>query len=377
MSEYQYIAFRATDSPVSEKNLAYMRRQSTRAEITPWSFDNEYHFGDFRGNAEEMLRRGYDVHMHYANYGIRTLLVRLPHGFPDGKSAKHYLDGESVRFLKDKKGRGGILSISPYFESGELDPLWDLDDLTDRLVPLCSEILDGDLRPLYLAHLAVGCDDDHDPEETAEAPVPAGLGELSDAQRALAELYQISDSLIEAAKQGSPSLPRQQDRQAELKSWLAAQSQATKDEWLVGLLDDPSSSPRSEILARFRDASGRPHWPTVDLKRTIAQLWSAADDIQQKKKAKAAAKAARQRAAKLKKMAADPSPYLKKTEQLVAERSTAAYGKASKLLAELREAIADTKQAGLAEKQALKLKTKNPTRHHLAAALKREGFLSK
>lgn len=61
MSEYQYIAFRAIDGPVSEKNLAYMRRQSSRAEITPWSFDNEYHFGDFGGDALEMLRRGYDL----------------------------------------------------------------------------------------------------------------------------------------------------------------------------------------------------------------------------------------------------------------------------------------------------------------------------
>jgi hypothetical protein len=41
MSEYQYIAFRAIDGPVSEKNRAYMRRQSSRAKITPWSFENE------------------------------------------------------------------------------------------------------------------------------------------------------------------------------------------------------------------------------------------------------------------------------------------------------------------------------------------------
>ena len=78
MSEYQYVAFRATDGPVSVKNLEYMRRQSSRAEVTPWSFDNEYHFGDFRGNAEEMLRRGYDLHLHYANFGIRKLVIRLP-----------------------------------------------------------------------------------------------------------------------------------------------------------------------------------------------------------------------------------------------------------------------------------------------------------
>ena len=45
MSEYQYVAFRAIDAPVSEKNLKFMRQQSSRAEITPLSFENEYHFG--------------------------------------------------------------------------------------------------------------------------------------------------------------------------------------------------------------------------------------------------------------------------------------------------------------------------------------------
>jgi hypothetical protein len=57
MSEFQYIGFRAIDRPVSEANLGYMRKQSSRAEITPWSFDNEYHYGDFGGDAIEMLRR--------------------------------------------------------------------------------------------------------------------------------------------------------------------------------------------------------------------------------------------------------------------------------------------------------------------------------
>src|SRR6266481_2088225 len=104
MSEYQYIAFRAIDSPVSEKNLEYMRRQSTRAEITPWSFDNEYQYGDFRGDAVEMLRRGYDLHLHYANFGIRKLLIRLPHGPPGAHAIKPYTARNLLQFLKDKQG---------------------------------------------------------------------------------------------------------------------------------------------------------------------------------------------------------------------------------------------------------------------------------
>ena len=158
MSEHQYVAFRAIDRALSEKNLAYMRQQSSRAEITPWSFENEYHYGDFHGNAMEMLRRGYDIHLHYANFGIRTLLIRLPGGFPDARAAKPYLDGESLRFVKDKNGPGGTLAIEPSYEPDDLDELWEPAKIFDRLVPLRSEILDGDLRPLYLAHLAVARD---------------------------------------------------------------------------------------------------------------------------------------------------------------------------------------------------------------------------
>ncbi len=377
MSEYQYVAFRAIDGPVSKQNLAYMERQSTRAEITEWSFENEYNFGDFRGNADEMLRRGYDIHLHYANFGLRTLLIRLPGGFPDSKAAQPYLDDQSVRFMKDKKGRSGILSISPFYESDAIEDLWDLGNLLDRLVPLRAEILEGDLRPLYLAHLAAACDGNHDPEETIEAPVPAGLGKLTDAQLAMAELYGLSNALIDAAAQDGPEKAPTMDRQSQLKSWIGVQSQTVKDQWLAGLLEGASSTVRSEILMKFRDESGTSTWPVVKLNRTVAQLRKSAEAIHQKKKDKAAAKAARQQAAKLKKMAADPTPFLKEVERLAAERNTDSYKKASKLLAELRTALAGTRQVGLAEKQAIQLKAKYPKSHHLTAALRREGFVPK
>lgn len=119
MSEYQYVAFRAVESPVSEKNLEYMRRQSSRAEVTPWSFDNEYHYGDFGGNALEMLRRGYDLHVYYANFGVRKLMIRLPQGWSDAAAAKPYLASDGVEWEKDKSGAGGSLVVSPFHEPGD------------------------------------------------------------------------------------------------------------------------------------------------------------------------------------------------------------------------------------------------------------------
>src|SRR5688572_28648211 len=118
-----------------------MEKQSSRAKITKWSFSNDYHFGDFRGNALEMLRRGYDLHLHYANFGTRTLMIRLPNGLPDIEVAKKYLDGESLRFVRDKNSQAGCLVLEPAYEPDDFEELSDIEELVDRLVPLRAEIL--------------------------------------------------------------------------------------------------------------------------------------------------------------------------------------------------------------------------------------------
>lgn len=76
-------------------------------------------------------------------------------------------------------------------------------------------------------------------------------------------------------------------------------------------------------------------------------------------------------------MASDPAPYLQQSEQLVSQRSTDAYQQASELLADLREALAESGQANLADQQARKLKKKHPTLNHLTAALRQKGFVPK
>ncbi len=376
MSEYQYVGFRAIDEPVSEKNLEYMDRQSSRAEITAWSFDNEYHYGDFHGNAQEMLRRGYDLHLHYANFGTRTLMIRLPHGLPDPQASKPYL-GDELQFVKDKSGDAGILSIEPCYEPGALDELWDLADLVERLVPLRAEIIDGDLRPLYLAHLAIALDDNHDPEEIEEPPVPAGLGKLSAAQVALAELYGLDEHLLAAAAQNSPDLAPQADIQKQYAEWVQQMPASHKDALLARLMAEPHSSVRRELLIEFVKARPGSPWPTVDSNRTISDLLAAAEQVKEESGRQKAEKAARDRAKKLAKLAADPQPALRKTEQLVEDRTSDAYREIAHLLADVRDALAGTPRSGLADQHAQKLKIANPTLKVLVSELRKQGFLKK
>lgn len=377
MSEYQYVGFRAIEKPVSEKNLEYMHQQSSRAEITPWSFDNEYHFGDFHGNASEMLRRGYDIHLHYANFGTRTLMIRIPRRLTDDPAAAPYFELETISFDADKESSEGILRIDPCYESGDLDYLMNIEEMLERLKNLRGEILDGDLRPLFLGHLAVAMDFNHDPEETPEGPVPAGLEKLTPAQEALAELYGLSSSLIAAAARGGPRFASKCDTSLQFKEWLLKQPQATKDAWLAELTSDSDSHLKSDIRAAFRKSQQPPDWPTVTRDRTIAELWAMADEIQQANDDQSARDAARARAKELAPLAADPSRVLLETEELAKLRKGEAYDVIVNRLSDLREALADTDQSDLAEKQAQKLKKLFPTLRALIQRLKEAGFLAK
>jgi hypothetical protein len=377
MSEYQYLTFRAIDGPLSEEALQFMRRQSTRAEIDEWSFTNEYNFGNFGGDAIEMMRRGYDMHLHYANFGYRTLMIRLPAGFPDMKAAEEYIDEDGLTWHKDKKGPGGVLEIDPYYDSDEREDLWNLEDIFKDLFPIRSELIEGDLRPLYLAHLAVSRDSNHDPEEIQEAPVPAGLGSLTQAQMALAKLYGIDKHLIAAAAELAPAAPAGQDRGAMYAQWLRQQSEADKNAWLEELMSNPESRIRLKLLTQFREEQPGVGWPTAPSTRTIAELEEAAKPIREGARVKAKADATRKRAKYLRDIAADPASTLKKTEELVSLRSTENYGQAAQLLADLREALADSGGPEIAEKQAQKLRKANPTLRLLVSALRKKGFLPK
>lgn len=172
MSEYQWIEFRAIDAPLDDDALSFVRKQSTRAEISRWSFTNEYHFGDFHGDVEGMMRRGYDLHVHYADFGIRCVAIKLPDGFAYAEALAPYLLDHEITWQPDDKGTGGILTFDPEGDAGSWGRMEDVEELAGDLIPLREMIFCGDFRPLYIAHVSFNCED-----EDTEPPVPVGLGE--------------------------------------------------------------------------------------------------------------------------------------------------------------------------------------------------------
>jgi hypothetical protein len=399
MSEHQFIHFLAIDQPLNDDQLAYMRRQSSRAEITPWEFANEYHYGDFHGNAPEMLRRGYDVHLHYANFGVRRLMFRLPSGLPcDSNRFKAFRPEFGVDWMADpspraalpkgegktkrpvparlQKGEGrtaGILRICPEADAGSYDEYFDdLDSLLREIAPVRELLMAGDLRPLYLAWLACTGDD-----EAMEPPVPAGLGDLAPSLLAMAEFYQIGQDLLAAAAERSPAAPQSVDPDEAIKNWIDRQPQNGLRELVRRLLTSSAAAARAETLARIRGESPATAWPVAEPARTLGELRASALGVEKVRieRAKKAAEAARRK--RLAGIASHPEKLIAKVLELVKIRSVKNYNQAAEELADLREALGSETGPARVRAVAEKLRRANPSLTRLVSALRKKGLLEK
>jgi hypothetical protein len=78
MSEYQYYEFAAIDRPLTDRQMGELREISTRADITPTSFVNEYQWGDLKADPQELLAKYFDAFLYFANWGTRRCTFRVP-----------------------------------------------------------------------------------------------------------------------------------------------------------------------------------------------------------------------------------------------------------------------------------------------------------
>jgi len=370
MSEYQSIHFAAVDRPLDDKQLAFMRRQSTRAKVSRWQFTNEYHFGDFHGDAKQMLRRGYDVHLHYANFGVRRLMFRLP-ALPWPKDVfDAYAMIEGVDWAPDRRGEAGTLCFDPEADAGTYaEGFWELEEMAAALPGVRRRLIAGDPRPLYLLWLA--CEGD---EAAVEPPVPAGLGVLPAELELLGRFYELSPELLAAAAEQSPDTPPEPDEKKRVRAWIDRRSFDELRAFAARVLTEGEAAARAEALAQARQQAGGADWPVAEAGRTLGELQEAARSQQKGRQRRERAGEQRARKKRLATLAADPKQAIARVKQRVKGRTIDDYQQAAAELAELREALGPQgeRQARAAAEALVRA---NPTRHHLKAALRNKGLL--
>src|SRR5262245_43620738 len=119
VSEYQYYEFAAVDESLTDKQMEELRALSTRAEIAPTSFVNEYHWGDFKGDPRKLIVDYFDAFLYFANWGTLWCMFRLPKVAVDLSAMKRFNTDDAIEI--STKGKRVIVDICLEDEAVDYD----------------------------------------------------------------------------------------------------------------------------------------------------------------------------------------------------------------------------------------------------------------
>jgi len=246
MSEYQYYYFEAIDKPLTDQQQKELRKISTRAQINSRRFENEYNWGDLSGDVESMLKKYFDVHLYYANWGTRIIMFKVPAQTVDFSLLKEYDNGETVCV----KTSGNYVIVDITADCDGPDEWWEESEKINKYVSFRDDLMAGDYRCLYIAWLA-GYYEDTQKKKTP--PIPPGMKKLTGTLKAFVDfMYLDEDTLttaLESASDNEPSLPTLK----EIKDWVAGLPDKDRQKILVDLLQEktPAQIIQSELRNRF------------------------------------------------------------------------------------------------------------------------------
>src|SRR5260370_25755790 len=212
MSEYQRYEFMTIDRPLTREQLDAVNALSSHIEASFTHALIESHWRDFKHDTINVLHEFFDGFLYWANWGAPELAFRFPHGILPADLIDGFDLDDFATFTRYPDY--DILDI--HFGEMEGPDEWTEYEL-GSLIAIRDELMEGDLRALYIVWLASqpmreGYDEDEDEddedeeeedEEISVPPVPPGFGTLTAAQQALAELLRVPQELLVATARHS------------------------------------------------------------------------------------------------------------------------------------------------------------------------------
>lgn len=333
MSEYQYYEFQALDQKLTQADQTYLQKLSSRVRLSATSASFVYSYGDFRGNPKQVLDRCFDVMLYIANYGTRQLIFRFPKQLVDPTIFKPYCVKHCISLSETEKSI--ILDLE---FNGEDYYTWIEDDNNwlRNLVALRDNLMQGDLRALYLAWLRSGFNEYAEiaPEDAIEPPVPPNLKKLSPALKEFTDFFMVDEDLITAAATESQSA---QTIAEPITDWITALPEAERNQYLLRVVNGETHV-GAELLLHLREQHGSQSSPTgTDSQRTLADLMAIAEGKQQQREKKQKQAAVRAREKQLKTLAPQAELLWKVVLELIEQKKSNSYAQAVAHLVDLRE----------------------------------------
>ncbi|HCF85670.1 MAG TPA: hypothetical protein DEV72_10755 [Ktedonobacter sp.] len=351
MSEYQRYEFMAIDRPLTRVQLDAVNDLSSHIEASSTHAIIEYHWGDFKHDPIEVLHEFFDGFLYWANWGAPQLALRFPHGILPADLIDGYDLDDFVTFTKYPDF--DIFNI--HFGEMEGPDEWIEYDL-GSLVTIRDELMEGDLRALYIVWLASqrmseGYDEEEDEEDGDEGeeeeisvpPVPHTFGTLSEAQEALAELLQVPEELlVAAARHSKASVSSTVD---DFAAWVKLLPPDRQNDYLVRLAHNEPGLSRLFVkelreLSQDKTTAMPPTGEHVTYARLLAE--SKAVKVQLEREQREQEQAARLR--HLQDIRDQQDDYWHQVDLAVMRGTGTGYDEALRLLIELREAADQFKE---------------------------------
>ena len=233
MSEYQRYEFMTSDRPLTRAQLDAVNALSSHIEASSTHALIEYHWGDFKHDPIDVLHQFFDGFLYWANWGAPELAFRFPHGILPVDLIDGYDLDDFVTFTQYPDY--DILDI--HFGEMEGPDEW-IEYELGSLIAIRDELMEGDLRALYIVWLASqrmieSYDEEEDDEIISVPAVPPALGTLTAAQQELAELLQVpQELLVAAARHSKAAVPSTGD---DVAAWVKLLPPDRQHEYLVRL----------------------------------------------------------------------------------------------------------------------------------------------
>ncbi len=354
MSEYQRYEFMTIERPLTGEQLEAVNALSSHIEASSTHAMIEYHWGDFKHNPIDVLHKFFDGFLYWANWGTPRLAFRFPHGILPGDLIDGYDLDDFVTFTKYRDH--DILDI--HFGEMEAPDEWTEYEL-GSLIAIRDELMEGDLRALYIVWLAgqgmiegYGEEEEYDEEEHEGEeedyeinvpPVPLAFDELTAAQQALSELLQLpQELLVAAARHSNAAMSSTED---DFVAWVELLPPNRRNDYLVRLARNEPGLSRLLVKELRESSQGKTRaTPSTGEHVTYATLLAESKAIkaQLEREKREQEQLARQR--HLRDIHDHQEEYWHQVDLAVTRGTGQGYDEAVRVLIELREAAEQFKE---------------------------------
>jgi hypothetical protein len=284
------------------------------------------------------MRQYFDLFIYLANWGTRRFSLSLPRRLVEisdlrKSSVEH--DAVTITSLPEKL----VIDVCRDIEADDWD---DGSGWLASLAPLRADVLNGDLRVLYLIWL-MGVETGEVPDEALE-PM-SGIGSMTAPLDAFAEFFCIDQDLIAAA--ASKRETRAMDSSPAIGDYIRSLEEEEKVALLLRLHDGDDPHLGAELRRRVRAKVGS-STDTSQKRRTAMELRATASRLAAERERAAAERTQAERAREEQKRAEEKERRLaalsirgeaawREIESLIELRSAPGYDEAVALLTDLRD----------------------------------------